>query len=323
MLRYIGNRILSTVPVLFVVSLVVFSLLHLLPGDPAEALIPSEDLRVTAEERAELVAAVRARYDLDRPLPVQYGRWLSRAVRGDLGRSIRTREPVAAMITARLPVTAQLSVLSLGIAVLIALPVGVLAAVRRNSPLDLGITTLAMAGVAVPSFYLGMLLILLFTHELHWLPAPGSYVPLWEDPVHSIKLIVLPAASLGLISAAVLTRLVRSSLLEVLAQDYMRTARAKGLRGRAVVLRHGLRNALLPVVTVLGLQFIHLLGGTVIVEQIFALPGLGRMVVNAIRASDFPVVQGFVLFIGVVVVAGNLIVDLIYAVLDPRIRYAG
>jgi peptide/nickel transport system permease protein len=322
MVRYIVNRLISTIPVLFVVSLVVFSLLHLLPGDPVEALLPTEELRITAEERQQIVDAIRVRYGLDDPLPVQYVRWLSRAVRGDLGRSIRTREPVSHMIRDRLPVTAQLSVLALGIAVLIAIPAGVISAVKRNSPLDLSITTMAMAGVAVPNFYLGMLLILLFTHELHWLPAPGSYVALWEDPTHSLKLMLLPAASLGLISAAVLMRLVRSSLLESLAQDYIRTARAKGLRGRVVVLRHGLRNALLPVVTVLGLQFIHLLGGTVIIEQIFALPGLGRMVVNAIRASDFPVVQGFVLFIGVVVVAGNLIVDLVYAVLDPRIRYA-
>ncbi len=321
MTRYIVNRLLATVPVLFVVSLVVFSLLHLLPGDPVEALLPTEELRITAEERQQIVDAIRARYGLDDPLPVQYVRWLSRAARGDLGRSIRTREPVAQMIKDRLPVTAQLSVLALCIAVLVAIPAGVISAVKRNSPLDLGITTVAMAGVAVPNFYLGMLLILLFTHELHWLPAPGSYVALWENPTHSLKLMLLPAASLGLISAAVLMRLVRSSLLESLAQDYIRTARAKGLHGRVVVLRHGLRNALLPVVTVLGLQFIHLLGGTVIIEQIFALPGLGRMVVNAIRASDFPVVQGFVLFIGVVVVAGNLIVDLVYAVLDPRIRY--
>jgi len=267
------------------------------------------------------VDSLRARYGLDDPLPLQYVRWLGQALRGDLGTSIRTREPVREMIISRVPITGQLALLAFTFALCIAIPVGVISAIKRNSPLDLAITTLAMAGVAIPNFFVGLLLILLFTYELRWLPSPGSYVALWEDPVRSLQLMILPAASLGLISAAVLMRLVRSSLLEVLAQDYIRTARAKGLKGRAVVLQHGLRNALLPVVTVLGLQFIHLLGGTVIIEQIFALPGLGRMVVSGIRASDFPVVQGFILFIGVVVVAGNLIVDLIYAALDPRITY--
>jgi peptide/nickel transport system permease protein len=318
--RYIAGRLLMTVPVLFVVSVIVFSLMHMLPGDPVQALYPVEDSRVTPEERQVIIDRIRARYGLDDPVPVQYVRWVTRAAHGDLGTSIRTKEPVGRMIRDRVPVTAQLALLLLTIAVLIALPVGVISAMTRNSPLDLTFTTLAMAGVALPNFFLGMLLILFFTYELHLLPPPGNYVSLWDDPVQSLKLMVLPATALGLGAAAVLMRLVRSSLLEVMAQDYIRTARAKGLTGRRVVVDHGLRNALLSVVTVLGLQFIHLLGGTVIIEQIFALPGLGRMVVTAIRAFDFPVVQGFVLFIGVVVVLGNLLVDLLYAVLDPRIR---
>jgi peptide/nickel transport system permease protein len=322
MLRYVTGRLISTLPVLFVVSVIVFSLMHLLPGDPIEALFPVEDSRVTAEERQQIIDRIRERYGLNEPVPVQYGKWIGRALRGDLGESIRTKEDVGRMILDRIPVTAQLALLALAVAVTIALPVGVISAVKRNSPLDLFITTIAMAGVAIPNFYLGMLLILLFTFELSVLPPPGNYVALWDDPVRSLRLMALPALALGLGASAVLLRLIRSSLLEVLAQDYIRTAQAKGLARRRVILRHGLRNALLPVVTVLGLQFIHLLGGTVIIEQIFALPGLGRMTVAAIRALDFPVVQGFVLFIGVVVVLGNLVVDLVYAFLDPRIRLA-
>jgi peptide/nickel transport system permease protein len=285
-------------------------------------LYPIDDPLLTPEERQEQVERTRERYGLNDPVPVQYIRWVGLVLRGDLGTSIRTREPVREMITDRLPATVQLAGFAMVTAIVIAIPAGVIAAVKRNTPTDLVVSTFSMSGVAIPNFFLGMLLILVFTFQLKWLPAPGNYVTLLEDPGRSIKLTLLPAITLGFSSSAFLARLVRSSLLEVLAQDYIRTAWAKGLRQRSIIVRHALRNSLLPVVTVLGLQFIALLGGTVIIEQIFAIPGVGRMVLGSIRAFDFPVVQGFVLFIGVVVVVANLVVDLLYAVLDPRIRIA-
>lgn len=321
MLRYIVTRVLSTMPVLLVVSALAFGLMQLLPGDPVEALYPIDDPLLTPEERQEQVERTRERYGLNDPVPVQYVRWMGLVLQGDMGTSIRTREPVREMITDRLPATIQLTAFAMVISIVIAIPAGVIAAVKRNSPADFVVSTISMSGVAIPNFFFGMLLILIFTFELKWLPSPGNYALLWDDPQRALQLTLLPALTLGFSSAAFLARLVRSSLLEVLAQDFIRTAWAKGLRQRSIIIRHALRNSLLPVITVLGLQFIALLGGTVIIEQIFAIPGVGRMVLNSIRAFDFPVVQGFVLFIGVVVVSANLIVDMLYAVLDPRIRY--
>jgi peptide/nickel transport system permease protein len=313
MSKYILRRLVQMVPVLLLVSLVVFSLLHLTPGDPATTMLGQE-------ATPEAVAALRERLGLDQPLPVQYVRWLASVLRGDLGRSIRTNQPVTEAILERLPVTVQLSAMSILIALMIAIPVGIISALRRNTALDSGATTLALLGVALPNFLLAILLIYLFSIQLRWLP-PIGYVPLWEDPGENLRRMIMPALTLGTALAAIIMRLTRSSLLEVLEQDYVRTARAKGLTESRMVRVHALKNSLIPVVTIVGLQIGGLLGGTVITETIFALPGIGRLIVDSIFRRDFPLVQGAVLFVAVAFLVTNLLVDLLYAFLDPRIRY--
>lgn len=310
---YVIQRLVSTIPVLFLVSVGVFSLIHLTPGDPVTIMLGEE-------RRPEIIEQTRHELGLDQPVPVQYATWLGRVLQGDLGTSIRTKQPVSQLIAQRIPATAQLAVVSIVLALLIAIPAGVISAVKRGTVLDMATTTISLLGVAVPSFFLGILLIFLFSLTLRWLP-PTGYVNLFVDPVTSMKLMVMPALTLGAGAAAVITRIARSSLLEVLDQEYVRTARAKGLREAIVVRRHALRNALIPVVTVTGLSAGHLLGGAVIVEQVFALPGLGRLAVDNIFNRDFPVVQGVVLLLAVVFLAVNFIVDLLYAALDPRIKY--
>jgi peptide/nickel transport system permease protein len=310
---YVVQRLLSTVPVLFLVSVGVFSLIHLTPGDPVTIMLGEErDQRVIDATRREL--------GLDQPVPVQYAVWLGRVLRGDLGKSIRSKQPVGELIAQRVPATAQLAVLSIVLALVIAIPAGIVSAVKRGSALDLAATAGSLLGVAVPSFFLGILLIFVFALQLRWLP-PTGYVSPTVDLATNLKLMLMPAITLGAGSAAVITRIARSSLLEVLDQEYVLTARAKGLREALVIRRHALRNALIPVVTVAGLSAGHLLGGAVIVEQIFALPGVGRLAVENIFNRDFPVVQGVVLFLAVVFLAVNLVVDLLYAYLDPRIKY--
>jgi peptide/nickel transport system permease protein len=313
MSKYILRRLVQMVPVMLLVSLVVFSLLHLTPGDPATTMLGQE-------ATPEAVAALRQRLGLDQPLPVQYVRWLGSVLRGDLGRSIRTNQPVTEAILERLPVTVQLSAMSILIALMIAIPVGIISALRRNTALDSSATTLALLGVALPNFFLAILLIYLFSIQLRWLP-PIGYVPLWEDPGENLRRMIMPALTLGTALAAIIMRLTRSSLLEVLEQDYVRTARAKGLTESRMVRVHALKNSLIPVVTIVGLQIGGLLGGTVITETIFALPGIGRLIVDSIFRRDFPLVQGAVLFVAVAFLVTNLLVDLLYAFLDPRIRY--
>jgi peptide/nickel transport system permease protein len=310
---YILQRLVSTIPVLFLVSVGVFSLIHLTPGDPVTIML--------GEERDQrIIDATRHELGLDQPIPIQYAAWLGRVLQGDLGKSIRSKQPVSELIAQRVLATTQLAVLSIILALLIAIPAGVLSAVKRGSALDVATTTVSLMGVAVPSFFLGILLIFLFSLKLRWLP-PTGYVNPFVDPIASLKLMIMPALTLGAGAAAVITRIARSSLLEVLDQEYVRTARAKGLRETIVVRRHALRNALIPVVTVTGLSAGHLLGGAVIVEQVFALPGLGRLAVDNIFNRDFPVVQGVVLLLAVIFLAINFIVDLLYAALDPRIKY--
>lgn len=321
MTAYVVRRILQSIPVLFFVSLVVFLLMHMLPGDPVRSLIPVGESALEEEQREKTIQLVRKRYGFDKPVPIQYFQWVGNALRGDLGKSVRTKRGVTEMIIDRLPVTATLAAVSWVISMTIAVPAGVIAAIRRNSMLDVGATVTTMAGVAMPSFWLGILLILVFTWWWRVLPAPGAFVPVWEDPIKGLKLLILPAIALGVTTTASVMRLTRSSMLEVLAQDYIRTARAKGLRERSVIWLHGLKNAMLPVVTVMGLQMIAKLSGTVIIEQMFAIPGLGRMALGAIYGRDYPVVQGFVLFIATLVITFNLLVDITYAYLDPRIRY--
>jgi peptide/nickel transport system permease protein len=314
MLRYALGRVLTAIPTLFIVTVLVFVIQRALPGDPATVLAGEN-------QDPEVIAYLRDRYRLDDPLPVQYVAWLGQVGRGDLGLSQRTNQPVRALILEKLPVTVELALLSLLVAVVIAIPAGVIAATRKDGIADHASTVLALSGLSLPNFWLGIMLILLFSVQLRWLPASG-YVPFLEDPVDNLRRMLMPAFVLGTGLAAVLMRQTRSSMLEVLNQDYVRTARAKGARGWTVVVRHALRNALLPVVTVLGLQLGQMLGGAVLTETVFAWPGVGRLTVFAIFNRDFVLMQGLVLVLAMVYVFVNLLVDLSYGFIDPRVRYA-
>lgn len=313
MLLYIIRRLAAAVPVALLVTVMVFLLLHITPGDPVVIMLGEE-------ASPEAVAALRHALHLDRPLSVQYGLWLWRAVHADLGTSLRTHDAVTGLILARYPTTLELTVLAMLSSLCVALPSGVLSAVRRNSWVDAAVTPIAISGVSMPSFWLGILLIWVFSVLLPWFPTVG-FVPLRDGVWANLHTMTLPVVTLGAALAAFVMRITRASLLQVLQLDYVRTARAKGVRNRTVVVRHALRTALIPVVTVLGLQTGTLLGGAVIVETIFALPGAGRLIVDAIFARDFPVVQGTVLVLALSFILVNLGVDLLYARLDPRIRY--
>ena len=306
MLPYITQRLIQAIPVLIGISILSFLMLHLIPGDPVQVF--AGDKPLTPERAAEL----RHQYGLDRPLPVQYWDYASHALRGDLGVGLRSQRPVLQSIMEVLPGTIQLTVTALTIAAALGVTLGILAAIAHGSWLDTGIMAFAMLGISTPIFYSSLLLILLFSFTLAWLPATGQ---------GGVERLIMPALALGLASAAVLARLVRSSMLEVLHQEYVTTARAKGLTGRAVITRHALKNALIPAVTVLGLQLGALLGGAVVTETIFSRPGVGRLAVDAILNRDFPLVQGTVLFAAAIYVIVNLIVDVSYAAIDPRIRY--
>jgi len=307
------RRLAATIPVLLLVTAGVFALIHLTPGDPIDAMMAeSVDDSVKRELRREL--------GLDRPLYVQYASWMGRLLQGDLGRSIRNQEPVIENVGRRIRPSLQLAGLAMAISLLVATPVGILSAARRNSPIDRVGTSFALFGICMPNFLIALLLIFVFGVTLRWLPISGYVDPL-EEPWDGLRSLALPAITLGLALAAVITRTLRSSMLEALSEDYIRTARAKGLTDGAVVRRHALRNALIPVVTVLGLQLGTLIGGAVITEYVFALPGVGRLVVDAVFARDYPLVQGVVLLIAVSFILSNLAVDLLYGWIDPRIRY--
>lgn len=315
MTGYVVRRLLNAIPVLLFVSIAVFALTNVLSGDPVQALL-GVDVSVTPEVEAQL----RKELGLDKPLVVQYLSWLSDLARGDLGRSIQTREPVWNAIGARLPVTLQLALVAWCIGVAISLPLGVLAALKRNTWLDHSATIVALSGVAMPSFWMGLMFILFFAVWFRILP-PSGFVSIFDNPVSAAKHLALPALTLGLHMTGSLTRQMRSSMLEVLNQDYIRTARAKGLRERRVVTRHAMRNAMLPVLTILGLQAGALVGGTVVIEQVFAIPGIGRLALSSVFAQDIPVIQGVVLLAAVAVIAANLLTDVMYSILDPRIQY--
>lgn len=314
MLRFIGRRLIGTIPVLFLVSLLTFLMIHLTPGDPVRIMLGDD-----ATE--ESIAALNRQLGLDQPLPVQYVRWLGNVVTGDLGQSIRTRQPVLEAIGTRFPVTLQLSAMSMAMAIAIGIPAGIISAMRRNSLTDVTTTTLALTGISIPNFFLGILLILLFSQRLGWLP-PSGYVAFHEDPVQNLKLMLMPTIALGTTLAGVISRMMRSSLLEVLGADFIRTARAKGLNDRSTIIGHAVKNALLPVVTIIGLQTGLLLGGAILTETIFSLPGVGRLVVDSIFSRDFPIVQGVVLFLALTRVISNLLTDILYGWLDPRIANA-
>jgi peptide/nickel transport system permease protein len=315
---YIIKRTLQFVPVILGVTFLVFAMTLLLPGDPVAALLGLSEGQAQLEQ--DVVDAYRHELGLDRPIPVQYVMWLGRVVRGDFGTSIKTQRPVVDEITPRLKVTAQVSAAAFVVSLLIAFPAGIAGAIWRNTWLDRTITVFAVSAVAVPSFWLAIMLILLFSVKLQWLP-PSGFVSPFEDPVRGLKLLVMPVLMLGWEGAAVLTRQTRSSMLEVLNQDYVRTARAKGLAGARVIWLHALKNAMLPIVTIIGLRVGFLLGGTAIVETIFTIPGMGRLFVSSISTRDFPVIQACVLIIALGTVIASLLTDLAYGLLDPRIRF--
>ncbi len=314
MVTYIVKRLIGMIPVLFLVSVVIFSILHLTPGDPALLMLGEE---VTPEK----LAALRHQLALDQPIPVQYAIWLSNVLHGDLGRSVRTQQPVVEAIEQRLPPTFELTLFALVFSLGLAIPAGIISAARRNSSSDLISTTLALLGISMPNFFLAILLIFIFALKLRWFP-PIGYTPITQDVVANVKGMILPGLTLGAATAALISRQLRSSLLEALNQDYIRTARAKGLGERMTLLGHAFKNAMIPVATVIGLQVGALLGGAIITESIFVLPGIGRLVVDSIFARDFPLVQGVVLFLALVYLFANLTVDIVYVFLDPRIRYA-
>ena len=311
--RFVVARLIATVPVLLLVTAGVFALIHLTPGDPIDAMM-AESVDASVKEH------LRRDLGLDRPLYQQYAAWMGRLLQGDLGRSIRNQEPVIENVGRRIRPSLELAALAMLVSVAIAFPLGIVSAARRNTPVDGAGTAFALFGICMPNFLLALLLIFLFGVTLRWLPVSGYTDPL-EEPLRGLRALALPAITLGLALAAVITRTLRSSMLEALAEDYVRTARAKGLSEGRVIRGHVLRNALIPVVTVLGLQLGTLIGGAVITEYVFALPGVGRLVVDAVFARDYPLVQGVVLLIAVGFILSNLLVDLLYGLIDPRIRY--
>jgi peptide/nickel transport system permease protein len=311
---YVARRVAVLVPTLFFVSVLIFSLQKLLPGDAAVALAGEE-------HDAAAVAAIRARYHLDRPVVAQYGIWMGRVLRGDLGESLRNKLPVAELLAAKLPVTVELAVCSMLIALVIGIPAGVVSAARRGGPLDVAANVVALSGLSVPHFWLGIMLILLFAVRLGWLPASG-YVPPWEDLGRNLTTILLPSVVLGTGVAGVMMRHTRGAMLQVLDADYVRTARAKSVPERLVVLKHALRNALIPVITLGAIEFGRLLSGAVLTEQIFAIPGFGKMLVDGVFNRDYAVVQGVVLVSATLYVLLNLLADVLYFLANPRLRDA-
>ena len=314
MLKFIIRRALLMIPILLGVSLITFIIIRFIPGDPVMVLLGA-DRRSTPEQ----IENIRNAYGLNQSYPVQYLKWLQHIVTGDLGQSLRTGRPLTQELGLRLPVTAQLTIFAAILGTVPAIIAGTAAAIRRNSKLDYFTTITSLIGISLPNFFLATLLVLLFSFKLKWLPNVG-YRSFFDEPWMNIKLMILPSLSLALPFMAVLMRFTRSSVLETLNQDYVRTARAKGLRQSKVVMRHVLPNAGIPVLTVAGIQVASLLGGAVIVEQIFALPGVGRYIYEAIQNRDYPVVQSVTLVLATIFVVVSLIVDILYAVLDPRLR---
>jgi peptide/nickel transport system permease protein len=313
MLRYLVRRILYLIPIVFLVSVLVFSLIHLIPGDPVRMIY---GVRATEEK----VAIVRAQLNLDKSIPAQYLIWIGNMLRGDFGKSLRSNEPVLPMIVSKVGPTLALTLTSLAFSIAFSIILGVIAAARRNTFYDFGIMGFAVVGISIPVFWMGIMVIILFSVILKVLPSMG-YVRFFESPGGFISHLILPAATLGFALAGYTTRMTRSQMIDVLNQDYIRTARSKGVIERLVIYKHALKNALIPIVTAIGLQFGFLLGGQVLIEEIFAWPGIGRLLVKAIFNRDYTLVQGIVLLIAIVFVLVNLLVDILYAYLNPKIRY--
>ena len=315
MRTYLLKRVLSLIPTLVGVTILLFLMIRLIPGTVVDQLIGTEG---RADEATK--AAMRAFFGLDQPLYVQYWNWVSGLVRGDLGQSWRSGLSVNKMIFDRLAVTAELALLALTVSLLVGIPLGTLSAIRENTALDHVARIVSLFSLSVPIFWQAAMLILAFSLWFNWVP-PVDYAPPTRDPLVNLKQMLMPSVVLGTVVAAQVMRMTRSSLLEVLRNDYVRTARAKGLAEKLVVRRHAFKNALIPIITVIGVQVGYLLGGAVVTEQVFTLPGVGRLVLNAVYERDYPLVQGTILFISGLFMLSNLIVDLLYAYLDPRIRY--
>jgi peptide/nickel transport system permease protein len=313
MATYLAKRIFILLVTLLVVSAVIFAVLMVIPSDPAQIVL---GIHATPET----LQVLRQKMGLDRPILIQYLAYIKNALMGDLGRSITYDVSISTLIFSRLQVTVPLAILSMIFAILVSIPMGIYSSLHRNRVGDYGIMVFSQIGLAVPAFWAGILLILLFAVTLHWLPA-GGFQGWLTHPVQAMKSLLLPALSLGFVRAAVLTRMTRSSMLEVLGEDYIRTARSKGLSDRTVVYKHAFRNAIIPVLTIIGLQASDLLAGAIIIENVFHLPGVGRLVFEAIGQRDLPVIQGVVLFIAALIVVMNFLVDVAYRYLDPRIRY--
>jgi peptide/nickel transport system permease protein len=313
--EFLVRRVAISIVTLFVISLVVFTGVRLIPGDPARVMAGTDADAAGLEE-------IRQKYGLGDPIAVQYVRWLGLATRGDLGESIRTRESVLGTVARKLPITMELAGAAIVIALALAIPAGVFSAIRRNTVWDLLANAVSLCGISIPSFWLGIMLILLLAVRLHWLPASG-FVPFWRDPLGNLERMAMPAFVLGAGLAAVLMRQTRNSMIEVMSADYIRTAYGKGLTRRAVIFRHAIRNGLIPIVTILGLQMGALMGGAVVTEQIFVVPGFGRLIVEAVFTRDYPLVQGVVLITASAYVVINLLVDVSYSLLNPRLRVGG
>jgi peptide/nickel transport system permease protein len=313
MLELVCKRLLSLVIVMSIVGIIVFTLMHVAPGDPAAVMLGPE-------ASPDDVARVRRQLGLDQPLVAQFGRWAFRILRGELGESIFLNQPVMKSMTERAEPTVGLTLLGMMVAVGLGVPLGIVSAVRTGTVVDQGFATMAILGVSMPEFWLGINLMLLFGQYLGWLPVAG-YTPLLEDPLQWLRSLVLPALAIGLVQSALISRITRSAMLDVLSQDYIRTARAKGLLERVVVYRHALRNALIQVVTVIGVVLAVLLSGAVVVETVFNIPGLGRLLITSVLRRDYPVIQGIALLVSAICVLVSLLVDILYVYLNPKIRY--
>ena len=317
MRQYAVKRIGLFIPTVLLVTVIVFVVMRLIPGDPALAILSADDAAYTEQELHEL----RVKLGTDRSIVIQYLDWMGGLLRGDFGTSFWWNGPVMGRLAERIPVTIELAILGILLAVICAVPLGVISAIRPDSPLDYVSRVFTLVGISIPTFFSGILLTLLLIRAFGWLP-PLGYENFWEDPWANFKQMMLPALALGFYDMAFIARVTRSSMMEILREDYMRTARSKGLRERIVLSRHGLKNAVLPILTISGWQFGRLFGGTVIIERIFLIPGIGQLLIDAVFQRDFPTIQAIIVIVAVSIVIINLLVDLLYGWLDPRIRYA-
>jgi len=313
MLRYIAKRVLAVIPVLLGISIITFLLMHFIPGDPVRVMLGKQAIT------EEVIERVRHELRLDQPLYLQYFSWLYYALQGNLGRSFQMNMPVLYLVADHFAVTLRLALFGLLVSMLIAMPLGIVSAVKKDSAIDYVSRVISTLGISLPPFFTGIVLILIFALYLRWFPSMGVSTELFS--IDGLRTMVLPSFALGFSSATMVARMVRATMVEVLEQDYIRTARSKGLKERVIIYRHALKNAMIPVTTVIGMTLGYLLGGSVIIETIFAWPGLGMLMVNAVMKRDYPLIQGIVLFFALMFTLTNLVIDLIYGFLDPRIRY--